>query len=294
MDVASAALLSQISSSVKPKSNTALYVVGGAVALFVVYKLFASPGWQETDLEQEDYDLLEGNTPAGAVSLLQGDTSPVFFTSGSNLTVADYITLGDKITTKWAARMATISASMNANVPVMGAGLGYLLAQSEGSISTRAVDIWLRLLEQYCSIHRNAVASVASTIADVAVATLVGVEKSKTCIQWTFTKEVIESSQYNVTTDVNVSEGGSAAKVAWGLFGSSSSSKSVTTHVTEITTENRSIRYIPSCTAEALDPTQLDAVLAVQSISLTAALSLMINVTKQYPDPVLFFKKVTP
>lgn len=286
---------SAASTAKKPMSMTTWLIIGaGILVAFFLLRGRSLPKPPVVNLDEEDYDLLDSNDPQGAADLLSNDTSPVFFTAGSGMTVADYIAVGEKITTKWADRMASISSTMDAQIPVMGAGLGYILASQPGSISEKAIDIWLRLLEQYCSMHRNAVQYTASTIADVAVAALEGVEKATTCAEWTFVKETIDESQYNVTTDISVSESGKASSALWGAFGSGKSSKTVTTHIEEMTHESRIVRYIPYCTTEVLDPTQLDAILAIQNIAMQTALANMIAVTKQYPDVKYFFKTVAP
>lgn len=278
----------------KKKDNTKiwLYAGGGVLALVAVYFIFVKPTQiQEIDLEEEDYDLLNGNTPAGAAVLLGNDTTPLFFTSGSTMTVQDYVTLGERINAKWADRMDAIATAMDASIPVLGAGLGYMLAQEPGTVTEKGIDIWLRLVEQYAIMHNNAVTACASAISDVAVATIDGITKSTTCAQWTFVKDIKETKDYNVTTDIKVSETGKASSAVWGMFGSKKSSKTVTTHVEEFTHEERIIKFIPYCTMEVLDPTKLDALLAIQNISVVAIFSTMRNVTKQYPDPKLFFKQ---
>lgn len=297
MSPETAAILAANSGGTKSKglSTTTWLIIGaGVLVVLFLFKGRSLPTPPAVNLDEEDYDLLDSNDPAGAAELLADDTSPTFFTSGSGLSVEDYIALGDKIATKWSDRMASISAQMEASVPVMGAGLGYLLASQPGTISERAVDIWLRLIEQYAGMQRNAVQYTAGVVADVAVATLDGISKATTCAQWTFVKDIKEVSDYNVITDINVSESGKASSVLWGAFGSGKSSKTVTTHVEEMTHEERIIRYIPYCTTEVLDPTQLDAILAVQNIAMQSAFTTMKQTTLQYPDVKHFFKNVNP
>lgn len=279
----------------KDNSKLWLYGIGGLVAVVAVYMIFVKPTTiQEIDLEQEDYDLLNANTPAGAAALLANDTSPEFFQVGSNLTVADYVALGDKITSKWADRVDNMAELAQSTVPVLGAGLGYILAASPGVVTERGVDIWLRLMEQHIAMKSNLVVSCSSAIADIAVATLDGITKSTTCAQWTFVKDIKETKDYNVTTDIKVSESGRASSGLWGAWGSKKSSKTVTTHIEEMTHEERIIKFIPYCTVEVLDPTKLDGLLAAQYLSVTSLFGLMRNVDKQCPDAALFFKKPTP
>lgn len=281
----------------KKKDNTKLwlYGIGGLVAVVAVYMIFVKPTTiQEIGLEEEDYDLLNANTPAGAAALLANDDSPEFFQVGSNLTVSDYVALGEQITNKWADRVENMAELAQSTVPVMGAGLGYILAASPGSVTERGVDIWLRLMEQHIAMKSNLVVACSSAIADIAVATLDGITKSTTCAQWTFVKDIKETKDYNVTTDIKVSESGKASSGLWGAWGSKKSSKTVTTHVEEMTHEERIIKFIPYCTTEVLDPTKLDGLLAAQYLSVTSLFGLMRNVDKQCPDAALFFKKPTP
>lgn len=276
----------------KDNSKLWLYGIGGLVAVVAVYMIFVKPTTlQEIDLEQEDYDLLNANTTAGANKLLANDTSPEFFNVGSDLTVADYVALGDKITSKWTKRVDNMAELAQSTVPVLGAGLGYILAASPGVVTERGVDIWLRLMEQHIAMKSDLVVSCSSAIADIAAATLDGITKSTTCAQWTFVKDIKETKDYNATTDIKVSESGRAASGLWSAWGSKKSSKSVTTHVEEMTNEERIIKFIPYCTVEVLDPTKLDGLLAAQYLSVTSIFGLMRNVDKQCPDAALFFKK---
>lgn len=276
----------------KDNSKLWLYGIGGLVAVVVVYMIFVKPTTlQEIDLEQEDYDLLNANTPAGAAALLKNDTSPEFFQVGSNLTVADYVALGNKITSKWSDRVDKMAELAQSTVPVLGAGLGYILAASPGVVTEKGVDIWLRLMEQHIAMKSDLVVSCASAIADIAAATLDGINKSTTCAQWTFVKDVKETKDYNVTTDIKVSESGRASSGLWGAWGSKKSSKTITSHVEEMTHEERIVKFIPYCTVEVLDPTKLDGLLAAQYLSVTSIFGLMRNVDKQCPDAALFFKK---
>lgn len=240
------------------------------------------------DFDPADYDLLNQD-PLGPAILI-GDTSPVFFESGGDLKEEDYIRLGSEITTKWADRMAVICNNFDSDLEPMGVGLAYIMASQPAVATERAIDVWLALVGHHCGLMKVAIEQTADAIAEIAVATLEGVESSRKCTKTTFTKVDKSKSSYTHDETTNIKEGSGGSSALWGLFSSGGSSKTATTTIHEITTENVDISYVPTCSEQNLDIAQLDAVLAVQNISTVAALANLGATAKLFPKASAFFK----
>lgn len=241
------------------------------------------------NLDDEDYDLLTFE-PQGPQSPLANDTSPLFFTATNDMTEQDYITLGSAITTKWADRMASIASKYDADVEPMGAGLAYVMASQPAVATERAISVWLALVDQHAGMMKTAISSTAETIADVAIKTIEGVNASMKCTKTQFTKVDNSTGSHAYNATASIKEGSNGSSALFGLYSSAGSGKTAFSTISEVTTQNNDISYVPSCVEMNLDLASLDAVLAVQNVAMVSALSNCASVAKLFPKASEFFK----
>lgn len=274
--------------STKSTSTRNLLIAGGVVVVLFMILRQRSAIPADQNLNGNDYDLVNANTPSGSLTLLAEDKSPVFFTAKSGMTASQLLVEGERISAKWTGRIESIADKMLSTSPAIGAGIALLLNSTSGSVSERAIDIYLRLMEQYSVRVSAAVTATTDAVADIAIATISGISDAENCIETTFIKEVSETSEYSaVTTNTaTVKNGGGSA--IFGLFASKRSIKTVQTQVAELTVQDRNIRFIPVCTSWGLDVAAVDALFAVQHISVVIAYSALKSVLDTAPNAAYF------
>lgn len=274
----------------------ALIVVLGIV---VFKKIFGSTFSHIKDavLSPEDQLTLEkvlaGEAPPGA--LLASDKSPTqFIVNGNQYTDAQIVTLSDGIAAKYALIGASIAASLKTEAATVFDSVIILMSNSgiAGEVSEKGLDLYFRVLDVWAKRFDSATIAVANAIADIAEATLDGIDNSSECVQTVFVKNVTETSN---TTDVSAYTVTIENQSSGGFLGMNKKKRSQETResVKTLTRQDvRNISYIPHCVNWQLDVTQFAAVLASQALAVQFEYGLLSTVLAMAPKPSNFIRPV--